>query len=484
MNRKLPSLAFIMALALMIFLPTVNGISAQTLGSGKMYCNIDIASEPQTTDPAQVNVESDLAGAELLMNIYDPLIMLKGTSTNSFVPWLASAFKVSGDGLTYLFEIRQHVPWHDPSYGFVTPSDVKYSLQKILVRDYAGSSAWMFWRAIFGINTATDYGDIREPTIAAELGRLIDNAITNDATSVTVKFATGKAYPSFLTALARACGGIQCKQYDISLGDWDPSVDRLSDGTWVRARNPSVSPIMDHAIGSGPYMFNFWWHGTAWGVIKFDNYWGGWGTSRCSSLLGATTNTRGYLTWIFWSYITSWATRCTRFIAGTVDSTYVPADHRADVWQQPGIKCRYPLEGRIWTDRYWMRDWVHGWYYNSMYFPGCYFYSMWKEDITTSTGQFAGKSANWEDINDDGKVDVMDLATCSKAFGAIYIDPELPPYPSGIPGDHSPNWDSRCDINIVNKATGGRGDMKIDVMDLATMCKLYGFVGDPWTPAP
>jgi len=128
-------------------------------------------------------------------------------------------------------------------------------------------------------------------------------------------------------------------------------------------------------------------------------------------------------------------------------------------------------------------DWIHGWYYNPI-FPGVFGYPLWKEDIFASTGTFAGKHANWEDINEDGKVDIKDLATAAKAFGAYFIQPALPPNPAGPPGTYSANWDSRADLNVVDVGTGGRCDMKVDIKDLATMAKLYGYTADNWAPGP
>jgi ABC-type transport system substrate-binding protein len=140
------------------------------------------------------------------------------------------------------------------------------------------------------------------------------------------------------------------------------------------------------------------------------------------------------------------------------------------------------------SGRRWARDWVHGWYYNPI-FPGVHGYPLWKENIKASSGAFAGKSADWEDINEDGKVDIKDLATAAKAFGAYFIQPLLPPgIPPPIPPPpapwYSPNWNSKADVNVVDPVTGGRCDMKVDIKDLATMAKLYGFVAPAWQPGP
>lgn len=51
-------------------------------------------------------------------------------------------------------------------------------------------------------------------------------------------------------------------------------------------------------------------------------------------------------------------------------------------------------------------------------------------------------------------------------------------------GYYTPSWDSNVDINVVNRAPGGRRDMRIDIKDLSANAKLCGFVGDPWTLEP
>jgi len=117
------------------------------------------------------------------------------------------------------------------------------------------------------------------------------------------------------------------------------------------------------------------------------------------------------------------------------------------------------------------RDWVHGWYYNPIS-PGVHGYPLWKEELP------------WEDINEDGKVDIKDLATAAKAFGAYFIQPALPPNPVGPPGTYSGNWDSRADLNIVDQVTDARCDMKVDIKDLAQIAKKYGYLAPPWTPPP
>jgi peptide/nickel transport system substrate-binding protein len=723
MNPKFLALSLILTSVLFAFPSTSKGFSSQSLGPGKMtYVVATIAGGPQTVDPAMAY---DTASGELIANVYDPLLFFK-MGGSEVVPWLADSYTVSPDGLTYTFHIRPNVPWQNPAYGFVTPADVEYSFEKVMVRDYTGGPAWMFWFPAFNQFAA----DLTDPVAQ---GVAIDSAITRDdvAGTVTIHFQTGMAYMPFLGILAQTWASIQSKQWCIDNGDWNPTVHRLSDGTWVNAHDPVQSPLdvpTRLMMGSGPFKFNHLNEAVSWSILRNTNFWGGWGTTR-TSLLGMATTSRGYVDEIVEYFISDYAVRLAGFTGPTpfYDNIAVPRSQIATVWQQPGMKQQYPLAtqvvdamffnydvgmtspyigtptgygyfgelgitpdffsdghvrravaysfnwsqfilsaylgeaqqvgmplpvagyepyyngspalkysrdlskataewqlawgGQVWANgfrfkivynegnvprqkaaeiikaaleaqnpkfhvdvvavpwnvlpqpdrrtmpiliagwivdypdpddwvvpfmsptegifaigqhldldpyattfddlirwgarnttvegrnynyqRLWQlyhdqapnvplqnafsrrvaRDWVHGWYFNPI-FPGVHGYALWKENIKATSGTFMGKSADWEDITEDGKVDIKDLAIAAKAFGAYFIQPLLPPNPAGPPGTWSENWNCKADVNVVNVVTGGRGDMKVDIKDLATLAKLYGFVADPWTPGP
>ncbi len=692
------------------------------------YVIAGTAGGPYSVDPA---LAYDIASGELIENVYDTLVFFNRTGSD-VVPWLASSYVVSPDGLTYSFAIRQGVQWQDPAYGTVTPADVEYSLEKVLVRDYTGGPAWMLWFPIFGQYAANLIDPVAQ-------GMAIENAITSNATHVIIHFQTGRAYLPFLSILANTWGSIQSRQWCIDHGDWPGT--GLNDGTWAAYHAPSVSPLdspYEIMMGSGPFEFNFLNPAVSWSIIRnggqggangevadphpTTSFWGGWGTSR-SSLLGLSMATRGYVDQIVEYFIGEFATRLAGFIGPSpiYDSIAVPQSQMSMVWQQAGIKCQYPLPelsidamlfnydagmtspfigtptgygyfgeagitpdffsdihvrkavayslnwtqyissafvgeaiqnaipvpssikffngtlpkyginisraveewklawgGQVWANgfkfdivynsgnvqkqtvaemieatleaenlkfhvgvvtyppgtwysdvaetiplyitgwyvdypdvhdfaepfmasnglfgsmmhisydpfsaemdnlinwgasnatdagrnvnyqqlwnlyiqqvpsvpldqplgRWWARDWVRGWYFNPI-FPGVYGYSLWKEDIQATSGPFAGRHASWEDITEDGKVDIKDLATAARSYGSYFIQHDLPPYPTGTAGTTYGNWNSRADVNIINEATGGRGDMKVDIKDLATIARVYGFVADPWTP--
>jgi peptide/nickel transport system substrate-binding protein len=96
---------------------TSAGLSGGTL-------SITFANVP-VTDPAK---GSDEAGSAALVNLYDSLVF--PTASGQIVPDLATTWTVSSDGLTYTFNLRQGVTFHngDP----LTASDVVFSMNRMI----------------------------------------------------------------------------------------------------------------------------------------------------------------------------------------------------------------------------------------------------------------------------------------------------------------------------------------------------------------
>jgi len=81
-----------------------------------------------------------------------------------------------------------------------------------------------------------------------------------------------------------------------------------------------------------------------------------------------------------------------------------------------------------------------------------YVSSQYQSEKTTNTTTFQVILVG--DVNEDMKVDMIDIGLCCKAYGSE-------------PGD--PNWDPRCDVN---------NDGRIDMKDIGIICKNYGNTGE------
>src|SRR5919199_5635592 len=66
-------------------------------------------------------------GSGIVDPIYDTLLQAPFQYGALLTPWLASRFETSADGLTYTFELRDNVRWHDGRpFG---PDDVVFSFE-------------------------------------------------------------------------------------------------------------------------------------------------------------------------------------------------------------------------------------------------------------------------------------------------------------------------------------------------------------------
>ncbi len=114
--------------------------------------------------------------------------------------------------------------------------------------------------------------------------------------------------------------------------------------------------------------------------------------------------------------------------------------------------------------RHFERDWVVGWYYNPTYWRH-YVANVWKwyyvEEALQDTAAQPYSNRLPCDVNYDGYVDMRDVGTVSRCFGAQY----------GPPIDS--RWLFRADIN---------NDRKIDMRDIGFAAKALYHESPIWTP--
>ncbi len=89
--------------------------------------------EPDYLDPA---VDYETAGGEVIQNCYETLVWYDGDSAADLIPMLATEVPtaenggISADGLTYTFNLRSNVKFHNGET--MTSADVVYSFQRVL----------------------------------------------------------------------------------------------------------------------------------------------------------------------------------------------------------------------------------------------------------------------------------------------------------------------------------------------------------------
>ena len=279
--------------------------------------------EPNTVDPAWAY---DTVSAELIFNVYEPLVRFDRESVDEFVPCLATEWSMSPDGLRYTFRIREGVKFHNGET--LTTEDVEYSFERAMVQDRSGSPVWMLYEPLLNRHHA-DMSWPQDETCP------IQTAVESNSTHVWFKLAR-PYYPPFLSILAQSWGSIVNKAFCIAHGDWPGTWNN-----WTLYHDPDVSPLDSPEpvmCGTGPYIFDYWDTGVAWSIYRNVNYWGLWPAEGCG----------GYVDTVTELFIPEWSTMKTMFLAGDCDFCYVPRLHLSEMWLNypstpeqypPGIRC-------------------------------------------------------------------------------------------------------------------------------------------------
>ncbi|MEM3566336.1 MAG: ABC transporter substrate-binding protein [Candidatus Bathyarchaeia archaeon] len=327
---------------------------------------------PETVDPAWCY---DTASAELIFNVYDTLITFDGEHMETFLPSIATEWKienitgsVSPEGLPwyykYTFKIRTGVKFYDLSgeVDTLTPEDVEYSFERALVQDRASGPTWMFYEPLlntwgaFGLNTSNIVPG--EPgfdeTELIRVGKMIDHAVESNNTHVWFNLAFPGAYTPFMQILSQSWSSILSKEWINSLGRTEWNGEWGDYTSWINYHDPEISPLDDPEqggpvmCGTGPFILEtLSYTDCYWTVVRNVHYWRGWPADFPK--LGPTLPA-GYVdrVTVWWKW--TWETRREMFLAGQVDFCAVPRPYIGQMYLdaektklKPGIRCIYPL---------------------------------------------------------------------------------------------------------------------------------------------
>lgn len=305
--------------------------------------NMVTIGEPDTLDPA---IDYETAGAEILQNVYETLVFYKKDSATEFVPMLASDWAVSDDGLTYTFNIRQGITFHngDP----LTPSDVAYSLQRVLLNGNTNSPHLLLSEPFLGIGIIDvsmlidpegNLMDSREGMQAVDAAQLtsvcekVKAAVVADDAAGTVTMTLAQPYGPFVATLAHNIASIVDAKWAAEQGAWDGSCD-----TWQNyyATTWENSPIAEITNGTGAFMLESWDHASkTLTLTRYDNYW------RSEPLWDGAQTGPAKLARVVIQGVDEWGTRFSMLQAGDADSAVVPIANVSQVDPLVGERLDY-----------------------------------------------------------------------------------------------------------------------------------------------
>ncbi len=242
----------------------------------------------------------DNASVEAVSQMYDNLIQYNGTSLTSYLPMLSTNVPsteegtIKDNGKTYVFHIRKGVQFHNGD--ILTPEDVKYSLERLLVLDRSGGAAWMIAEALFPTINGNYVDSITQWVMKYAGVKKWNDMFSNGKLKSEYEDAMLKAfnlmdkvfeikgneliihlphpYPPFLSMLAHYAGwtGVTDKKWAIDNGAWPGTAD-----TWWKYYNPTreKDPLFSIENGSGPFTLSRWQKGRQIVFERFDSYWAG-----------------------------------------------------------------------------------------------------------------------------------------------------------------------------------------------------------------
>jgi len=184
---------------------------------------------PCYIDPA---VGSDYASSIAICNMYDSLVF--PNPDGSVKPWLAKSWEISGDGLTYTFELVPGVKFHNGDE--LTADDVVFSLQRIM-------------------------------TIGEGYGYLFTTSVKEAKALDTyhVQFTLKQSFGPFLGALVR-----------LYILDKSQVMANIQAGSYGEFKDYGKGWLVTNDAGSGPYKVKEMKTAEYLLMDKFDDYWAGW----------------------------------------------------------------------------------------------------------------------------------------------------------------------------------------------------------------
>ncbi|MFF1680315.1 ABC transporter substrate-binding protein [Streptomyces sp. NPDC058256] len=210
---------------------TVLALTGCSAGQGGAAGDTDLftAAIVQTyTTPPDPDVNYDGPGLNIIQNTYEGLVKYEdGTGTAKIVPSLASAWKVSQDGLTYTFTLRDGVTFHDGTP--LTSKSVAEAVERRAQVD--GGPAYM----------TADVTKVATP---------------DDHTAVLTLSAPNSAFLDYLAS-------------PFGLKLISPTVLAKHAG-----KDHAQTWLTSHDAGTGPYELASAKTGNSYELIAYDDYWG------------------------------------------------------------------------------------------------------------------------------------------------------------------------------------------------------------------
>jgi peptide/nickel transport system substrate-binding protein len=271
------------------------------------------AAEPGV-DSLDPHWQYDVTSAEVIQQVYEPLIFYDREAVDEFVPMLAVTLpEISPDHTVYTFTIRQGVDFHQG--GSLTPSDVAYSFWRWMLLDRSNGPSWIILDAILGVYDVDDV-----PGTDGEKCQSVKDSVTFDNDNWTVTLHLAKAYSPMLDVLASPFASIMDQEWMATQGGWGGDC-----ADWRGYHDPAHddSILWNQMNGTGPFKFQNW-SSDELSLVRYTGYW------RKEPIWDGGPNGLARLSGILFTYESDADTRLDWLGAGAADSADIPQEYITD----------------------------------------------------------------------------------------------------------------------------------------------------------
>ena len=251
MKDRLKWLALLGGVAVVALLPVGCGGG----GSGGDTLTFGSASDPVVLDGALV---SDGESLRVIGEMFETLVGLS-PGTTEIVPELAESWTASDDGLTWTFQLKEGVTFHDGEPFNAEAVCFNFDRWYNFSGPLQNSSVSYYWQTVF-----RGYANNEDETLAPSL---YDSCEAQDELTAVITITEPSS--AFLGALSLTNFGIASPK---ALTEFEADAGTVDEEAGVF--QPGGTYGTEHPTGTGPFKFESWERGDRLTLTRNDDYWG------------------------------------------------------------------------------------------------------------------------------------------------------------------------------------------------------------------